>query len=58
MKKTIANCNYRMLEKHINRTQKSKIFDTYTDAKFFQLKYGGIVTFIKRYKGEVRIESR
>ena len=41
LKKTIANCNYGMLEKQINRTQKSQIFDTYEDAKFFQLKYGG-----------------
>ncbi|MFM7981125.1 MAG: hypothetical protein ACKPKO_17590, partial [Candidatus Fonsibacter sp.] len=32
-KKTIANCNYGMLEKQINRTQKSNIFDTYEDAK-------------------------
>ncbi|MFM7987280.1 MAG: hypothetical protein ACKPKO_49000, partial [Candidatus Fonsibacter sp.] len=40
LKKTIANCNYGMLEKQINRTQKSNIFDTYEDAKFFQLKYG------------------
>ncbi|MFM7981981.1 MAG: hypothetical protein ACKPKO_21950, partial [Candidatus Fonsibacter sp.] len=35
LQKTIANCNYGMLEKQINRTQKSKIFDTYEDAKFF-----------------------
>ena len=47
---TIANCNYGMLEKQINRTQKSKIFDTYEDAKLFQLKYGGNITFIKQYE--------
>ena len=39
-----------MLEKQINRTQKSKIFDAYEDAKFFQLKYGGNITFIKQYE--------
>ena len=50
LKNTIANCNYAMLEKQINRTQKSKIFDTYEDAKFFQLKYGGDITFIKQYE--------
>ena len=50
LKKTIANCNYGMLEKQINRTQKSNIFDTYEDAKFFQLKYGGNITFIKQYE--------
>ena len=47
---TIANCNYGMLEKQINRTQKSKIFDTYEDAKFFQIKYGGSITFIKQHE--------
>ena len=48
-----------MLEKQINRTQKSKIFDTYEDAKFFQLKYGGDITFIKQYeeRSEWRTES-
>ena len=40
-----------MLEKQINRTQKSNIFDTYEDAKFFQIKYGGDITFIKQYEG-------
>lgn len=59
LKKTIANCNYGMLEKQINRTQKSKIFDTYEDAKFFQIKYGGNITFIKQYeeRSEWRTES-
>ena len=50
LKKTIANCNYGMLEKQIIRTQKSKIFDTYEDAKFFQTKYGGNITFTKQYE--------
>ncbi|MFM7983293.1 MAG: hypothetical protein ACKPKO_28625 [Candidatus Fonsibacter sp.] len=47
---TIANCNYGMPEKQINRTQTGKIFDTYEDAKFFQLKYGGDITFIQQYE--------
>ncbi|MFM7978197.1 MAG: hypothetical protein ACKPKO_02685 [Candidatus Fonsibacter sp.] len=48
-----------MLEKQINRTQKSNIFDNYEGAKFFHLKYGGDVTFIKQYKerSERRAES-
>ena len=50
LQKTIANCNYGMLEQQINRTQKSKIFDAYEDAKFLQLKYGGTITFIKQYE--------
>ena len=50
LKKTIANCSYGMLEKQVNKKVKSKIFDTYEDAKFFQLKYGGDITFIKQYE--------
>ncbi|MFM7984865.1 MAG: hypothetical protein ACKPKO_36650, partial [Candidatus Fonsibacter sp.] len=59
LKKTIANCNYGVLEKQINRTQKSNIFDTYEDAKFFQLKYGGDINFIKQYeeRSEWKTES-
>jgi hypothetical protein len=50
LKKTVANCNYGMLEKQINRVQKSKLFDTYEDARFFQAKYGGTITFIQEYE--------
>jgi hypothetical protein len=59
LKKTIANCNFGMLEKQFNRTQKSKLFDTYEDAKFFQTKYGGDITFIKQYeeKQEWKVDS-
>ena len=49
LRKTIANCNYSTLEKQVNKKVKSKICDTYEDAKFFQLKYGGDITFIKQY---------
>jgi hypothetical protein len=50
LKKTIANCSYGMLEKLVNKKVKSKIFDTYENAKFFQIKYGGDITFIKQYE--------
>ena len=49
LKNTMANCSYGLLEKQINRTQKSKLFDTYAEAKIFQIKYGGTITFIKQY---------
>jgi len=39
-----------MLEKRINKNQKSKIFDTYEDAKFYQCTYGGDINFIKQYE--------
>ena len=50
LKKTIANCSFGMLEKQVNKKVKSKIFDSYEDAKFFQVKYGGEITFIKQYE--------
>ena len=43
----------------MNRTQKSKLFETYEEAKFFQITYGGAITFIKQYeeRGEWISES-
>ena len=37
LKKTTTNCKQGLLDKQINRTQKSKTLDTYEDAKFFQI---------------------
>ncbi len=50
LKKTSATCSYGMLEKQVSKKVKSKIFDAYEDATFFQLKYGGETTFIKQYE--------
>ncbi len=36
-----------MLEKQVSNKVKRTIFDTYEDAKLFQLKYGGEITFTK-----------
>ena len=38
LKKTILNTNSGMLEKQINKNQKSKLFDSYEEALFFQEK--------------------
>ena len=48
-----------MLKNHINGTQQRMLFDTYEDAKLFQIKYGGAITFIKQYeeRGQQRTES-
>ncbi len=50
LKKSIAKCSCGMLEKQANKKVKSKVFDTYEDAKFFQLKCVGEITFIKQYE--------
>ncbi len=50
LKKTIMNTNFGMLEKQVNKNQKSKLFDSYEEALFFQKKYGGTITFIQQYE--------
>ena len=37
LKKIIANTNFGMLEKQFNKNVKSTLFDTYEDAKWFQV---------------------
>ena len=50
LKKIIANTNFGMLEKQYNNNVKSTLFDTYEDAKWFQVKYGGTISLIKQYE--------
>ena len=50
LKKIIANTNFGMLEKQFNKNVKSTLFDTYEDAKWFQIKYGGTITLIRQYE--------
>ena len=49
-KKIIANCNYGLLEKHINKRQRSYILNNYEDCKHYQCKYGGSINYIKEYE--------
>ena len=58
LKKTIANCCFGMLEKQTNRAQKSKLFDTYEDAKFFQTTYGGTITEIREYEDHPTVQFK
>ena len=44
VKKTFANTNFGMLEKGINKKQRSFIFSTYEECKFYQAKYGGEIS--------------
>ena len=50
IKKRIANCNYGMMEKGVNRNQKSFIFDSYSEAKFYQIQYGGTINYTRQYE--------
>jgi hypothetical protein len=50
IKKRIANCNYGMMEKGVNRNQSSHIFDSYSEAKFYQIQYGGVIDYIRQYE--------
>jgi hypothetical protein len=50
IKKMIANTNFGMLEKGINRNQKSYLFDAYSQCKYYQSRYGGAINSLKRYR--------
>ena len=47
LKKTIVNTNHGTLEEQVNKTQKSKLFGNYKEARFFQVKRGGPTNFIQ-----------
>ena len=48
--RTIANTNFGMLEKGINRKQKLFLFFTREECKYYQVQYGGDITVIKQYE--------
>lgn len=50
LKKQIANCNFGLLEKHVNKSHKSYIFESYAEAKFYQARYGGTINYIRQYE--------
>ena len=41
IKKTVANTNFGMLAKGTNKSQRSFIFTTYEECKYYQAQYGG-----------------
>ena len=50
VKKTIANTNFGMLAKGINKKQRSFIFSTYEECKFYQAKYGGEISVVRQFE--------
>jgi hypothetical protein len=48
-KKIIANTNYGLLEKHINRRQRTYIF-SHGECKHYQSIYGGEINYIQQYE--------
>ena len=50
VKKTIDNTNFGMLEKGINNKQRSFMFSTYEECKYYQAKYGGEISVIRQYE--------
>ena len=55
-KKIIANTNYGLLEKHINKKQRTYIFSSYGECKHYQSMYGGEINYIRQYE-ERRTEN-
>jgi len=50
LKKTIVNCSYGVLEKQVNKAQRSKLFDSFEEAKFYAERFGGTIGFINEYE--------
>ena len=50
LKKTVVNVSFGVMEKQTNKAQKSKLFDSFEEAKFYDEKFGGTINFINQYK--------
>ena len=49
IKKTIANTTFGKLEKGINKCQRSFLFSSYSECKYYQALYGGEITVLRQY---------
>jgi len=49
IKKLIANVNFGLLEKSNNKVQKSKIYETHDEAKYYQEQFGGRINILYKY---------
>ena len=50
IKKTIANTTFGKLEKGINKRQRSFLFSSYSECKYYQAQYGGDITVLRQYE--------
>ena len=50
LKKLISNVNFGLLEKGINKAQRSFIYDTLSEARYYQSLYGGRISILKKYE--------
>ena len=50
LKKTVVNVSFGVMEKQTNKAQKSKLFDSFEEAKFYAEKFGGTINFINQYE--------
>jgi hypothetical protein len=50
LNKLIACISFGLLEKGINKTSKSTIFNTYDEAKYYQQLFGGKISVLERYQ--------
>ena len=57
IKKLIANVNFGLLEKSDNKVQKSKIYETLDEAKYFQEQFGGNIAILRKIHEEFEIDD-
>ena len=57
IKKLIANVNFGLLEKSNNKVQKSKIYETLDEAKYYQEQFGGRINILSKFHEEFEIDD-
>ena len=57
IKKLIANVNFGLLEKSNNKVQKSKIYETLDEAKYYQEQFGGRINILNKFTEEFEIDD-
>ena len=57
LKKLIANVNFGLLEKSTNKVQKSKMYDTLDEAKYYQERIGGKISVLSKFTEDFEIDD-
>ena len=53
MKKTVVNVTFGVMEKQTNKAQRSKLFDSFEETKFYAEKFSGTISFINQYEEHI-----
>jgi hypothetical protein len=57
LKKIISNVNIGLLEKGVNKAEKSTLFDTLEEARHYQTQYGGHISILRKLEQSFEVVS-